>query len=120
MEQTINQSFVAKFKTLASEENVEALAARTFKQSVTALKGAINSMEGDTDDKQDALDQAKEKLENLVYNNGKVLGSSKSDRDQYVRNLISAENAVKEAEEALNSHNQTIEVLKGHLKNLTA
>jgi hypothetical protein len=75
-------------------------------------------MNGDLVAKEEAVTDAKEAYNKARLNNGKELASA--DRTQYVRNLVSANNAVKEAEEALDAHKETLEFLKSELVALEA
>jgi hypothetical protein len=75
-------------------------------------------MTGDLVTKEEELENAKERLQKAILNNGISLESH--DRTSYVRNLVSAHNSVKEAEESLDTHIETLKFLRNQLTTLEA
>lgn len=90
-------------------------AVKIQRQAVSALKVQISNMDANTINKEDAVTEAKANLEKAFVNNGKVM-DGESGRATYVANLLSAKNAVTEAQEALDIHNETIAFLKERLE----
>ena len=62
-------------------------------------------------------DQAYIDLEHARVNNGRVM-TSKEDRANYIVNLVTAQNAVKKAENKLSEHNKLIAFLASQAKSL--
>jgi hypothetical protein len=112
------KSFIKGFVALVQGDTAEATAQKVFRQVQSALNTQIAIMNGDLVAKEEAVTDAKEAYNKARLNNGKELASA--DRTQYVRNLVSANNAVKEAEEALDAHKETLEFLKSELVALEA
>jgi len=84
------------------------------KQAISALKTQISNLEGETINKEEAIEDAKEALNKAFANNGTLMSSSE-ERTRYVKNLIEYNEKVKDAEEALEVHLATISFLKGQL-----
>jgi hypothetical protein len=112
------KSFIKGFVALVQGDTAEVLAQKVFRQVQSALNTQIAIMTGDQVAKEEAVTDAIERYEKARLNNGRELHSS--DRTAYVKNLVSAHNAVKEAEEALNTHKETLQFLKDELKTLEA
>jgi hypothetical protein len=112
------KSFIKGFVALVQGDTAEATAQKVFRQVQSALNTQIAIMTGDQVAKEENISDAKERYEKARLNNGKELNSS--DRTQYVRNLVAANNAVKEAEESLDTHKETLQFLRNELASLEA
>lgn len=110
------KSFIKGFVALVQGDTAEATAQKVFRQVQSALNTQIAIMTGDQVAKEESVSDAKERYEKARLNNGKELASG--DRTQYVRALVSANNSVKEAEEALELHKETLQFLKNELASL--
>lgn len=106
-------SYVKEFMAIMQGDNAQVTAEKNFRTSVSALKTHVHIMDGKTVEKEDAVSEAKDALKMARYNSGNLLKSD--DRDQYVRTLISAKNALVQAEESLEEHLSTLEFLKEQL-----
>ena len=80
------------------------------------LKTQIASLNGDTISLEDKVEDAKEALKLARVNNGKLI----TDRNEYVRNLLNAKNALTDAEEALEIHLEKIAFLQEQYDSLDA
>jgi chromosome segregation ATPase len=107
-------SFVKSFVAIIKGDDAEVKAQKAYRQAVSGLKSQINSLEGDTVNYEDKLQDALETQLSSRVNNGQKI----ENRDQYVKNLISAKNRVTEAEEALESHKAKVNFLKDELASL--
>lgn len=107
------KSFIKGFVALVQGDTAEAQAQKVFRQVQAALNTQIAVMTGNSVEKEEAVEDAKDALNKARLNYGKELSSS--DRTRYVQNLIDASNALKEAEEDLVAHNETLEFLKAEL-----
>jgi hypothetical protein len=110
------KSFVKQFAALLQGDTAEVTAQKVFRQVQSSLNTQIAVMNGDLVAKEDAVTDAKEELDKARLNYGKELASS--DRTAYVRNLITKKNAVESAQEALDTHLETLHFLKGELVRL--
>ena len=110
------KSFVKQFAALLQGDTAEVTAQKVFRQVQSSLNTQIAVMNGDLVAKEDAVTDAKEELDRARLNYGKELASS--DRTAYVRNLINKKNAVESAQEALDTHLETLDFLKGELVRL--
>lgn len=109
----IVKSFIKSFVALVQGDSAEAQAQKVFRQVQAALNTQIAVMTGNLVEKEEAVEDAKTKLAKARLNNGKELSSS--DRTYYVQNLVDASNELKEAEEALKNHIETLDFLKAEL-----
>lgn len=108
------KSFVKSFIAFVQGDDATVKAEKVFRQAHSALGSQILSLEGDTINKEDAVTEAKERLQSARINNGDVI----SDRNGYVQNLLDAKNRLTSAEEALENHKTKIQFLKEELENL--
>lgn len=112
MSKNVAKSFVNQFVALVEGDDAKATAIKAQRQAVSALKSQIPSLEGDTVDMEQSLEDAKEALDKAVVNNGNLI----TDRNQYVENLIFVKNHVTSCEESLIAHNAKIDFLKATLE----
>lgn len=101
------KNFVKEVIAIINGDNAEATALKILRQADSALKTQIASLNGDTIALEDALEEAKEELRLAKYNNGQLI----TDRNYYVRNLLTAKNNLIEAEAQLEEHLETIAFL---------
>ena len=102
------KSFVKEVVAIISGDNAEATGQKILRQADSALKTQIASLNGDTISLEDKVEDAQEALRLARVNNGKLI----TDRNQYVRNLIDAKNALVDSEEALELHLEKIVFLQ--------
>lgn len=110
------KSFVKSFVAKIQGDDATARAEKAFRQADSAIRTQINSLNGDTISKEDAVTEAKERQAEARINNGAPI----TNRDAYVRALLDAKNVVTQAEEALEKHNSKIVFLQSELDALTA
>lgn len=109
-------SFVKQFIAIVTGDDVEAYAQKAWRSAESALKVHIAAMEGDIIALEDAVEQAKEGLNNARVNGGYTI----TDREQYIDNLVSAKNNLTDAEEELAAHMESIAFLKEEYATLRA
>lgn len=109
------KSFVKQFVAIIEGDNTAAQAQNAYRQADAALTSQISSLEGDTVDKEQAVEEAKEKQKSARVNGGQKI----ENRPQYVANLLSAKNRVTEAEEALEVHLKKIAFLKAEKEEIS-
>lgn len=109
-------SFVNQFVAIVKGDNAEAQGAKAWRSAESALKVQIASLNGDLIRKEDAVEQAKEKLAKARVNYGNQI----SDRDAYITKLIQAKESLKQAEKAEKAHKDTIAFLEEEYEALKA
>ena len=107
-------SFVKQFVAAVKGDDVEVQAQKAWRSAESALKVQIAAREGDTINLEDAVEQAKEKLNNARINGGKPI----TDRAEYIEDLINAKNALTDAEIYLEAHMEELSFLKEEYKSL--
>ena len=110
------KSFVKEVVAIISGDNAEATGQKILRQADSALKTQVASLNGDTISLEDKVEDAKEALRLARVNNGKLI----TDRNEYVRNLLNAKNALTDAEEALEIHLEKIAFLQEQYDSLDA
>jgi len=106
------KSFIKQFVASVTGDDAEAKAQKALRQADSALKSQIPSLNGDTIQLEDAVTSAKEAEDNALINGGCLI----TDREGYIRNLLSARNNTLRAEEALKVHTEKIAFLQGRLE----
>lgn len=101
-------AFVKEFVAIIKGDDAEAKAAKVWRQAESAFKVQIAALGGDLIRKEDAVTQAEEKLAKALVNNGNEI----TDRDAYIANLISAQEALRQSQKNLTAHKDTIEFLE--------
>jgi hypothetical protein len=109
-------SFQKQFIAIVKGDDAEALSAKVWRQSESALKVQIASLSGDLIRKEDSVETANDNLVKTRAN----FGRSIEDRDQYVVNLINAKEACIKAQKELDAHKATIAFLEEEYANLKA
>ena len=84
-------SFAKQFVAIIKGDDAEARAAKVWRQAESAFKVQIAALGGDLIRKEDAVVQAEENLSKRLVNHGNEI----TDRDAYIANLISSEEALK-------------------------
>ena len=102
------KSFIKGFVAAPKGDDAEAKAAKVWRQAESAFKVQIAALSGDLIRKEDSVSQAEENLAKALVNGGNEI----SDRDQYIANLISAKESLKQAEKQLAAHKETIAFLE--------
>jgi hypothetical protein len=110
------KSFVKEVVAIIQGDNAEATAQKVLRQADSALKTQIAALHGDTIALEDKVEDAKEGLRLARVNNGQVI----TDRNQYVRNLLSAKNSLTEAQDNLTEHLEKIAFLEETYASLDA
>lgn len=110
------KSFVKEVVAIIKGDDAEATGQKILRQADSALKTQIASLTGDTIALEDAVEDAGEKLRLARVNQGNII----SDRNMYIRDLLSAKNNFSEAEEALEAHIEKIAFLQGEYDSLSA
>ena len=105
---TTTNSFVKQFIALVKGDEAEIKALKIWRQAESAFKVQIAALGGDLIRKEDSVSQAEEKLAKALVNGGNEI----NDRDQYIANLISAKESLKQAEKQLTAHKETIAFLE--------
>lgn len=105
---TTMNSFIKEFKARLEGDNAEALAQKALRSSNSALDTHIACKVGDLVSLEDRVETCQDDLVKARVNNGQPI----KDRDIYVKNLISAQNNLIDAEEALSEHKRLLEFLK--------
>ena len=101
-------SFATQFVAAINGDDAEVKAMKAWRSAESALKVQIANLDGDVIRKEDKVDSAKEKLASARINCGNVI----TDRDSYVANLLSAKEALTQAEKELAAHVKTTDFLK--------
>lgn len=101
-------SFVNSFIAIVTGDNAQAKAEKVWRQCESAFKVQIAALGGDLIRKEDKVTQAEENLAKKLVNSGNEI----TDRDQYIANLISAKESLKQATKELNAHKETIAFLE--------
>ena len=109
-------SFTKQFIALLKGDDAEAKAAKVWRQAESAFKVQIAALSGDLIRKEDAVIQAEENLAKRLVNNGIEI----IDRDIYISNLISAQEALRQSQKQLTAHKDTIEFLEEQYAKLKA
>lgn len=102
------KSFVKEIVALLKGDDAEATGQKVLRQADSAFKTQIASLTGDTIALEDSVEDAKEALRLARLNNGQLI----SNRTVYISNLLSAQNKLTEAEEALEAHAAKLVFLK--------
>lgn len=110
------KSFVKGFLALVKGDTDEAKAEKVFRQAQSALNTQIAILTGDSVRKEDAVSEAKEKLDNARVNNGNLINN----REYYVQGILDAKNSLTDAEETLEKHQAKLDFLKSELAALEA
>ena len=107
-------SFVKQFVAAVKGDDVEVMAQKAWRSAESALKTQIAAREGDTITFEDEVEQATEKVNVAIINNGKPI----SNREDYIDSLIDAQNALAEAQDELDTHLTELNFLKDIYKRL--
>ena len=113
---TTTNSFVKQFIALVKGDEAEVRALKIWRQCESAFKVQIAALGGDLIRKEDAVTQAEENLAKRLVNNGSEI----TDRDAYISNLISAQEALRQSQKNLTAHKDTIEFLEKQYAKLKA
>ena len=112
------ESYIKEAVALIKGDDAEVLAAKNWRKSVSAFKVQLAVMEGNLVSKEDKVDNAKEVLKKALYNNGVLIQDNKG--DDYIQNLIYAQDTVEKCERELAAHKKTIAFLEEQYKQLSA
>ena len=102
------KSFVKEVLAILAGDNNEATAQKILRQADSAFKTQIASLTGDTISLEDAVEDAIESLRLARLNHGQVIVN----RNNYISNLLTAQNRLVDAEEALEIHVAKLDFLK--------
>jgi len=110
------KSFVKEIVALLKGDDNEATAQKILRQADSAFKTQIASLTGDTISLEDAVEDAKEALRLARLNHGQLI----SNRNSYISSLLTANNRLVEAEEALEAHTAKLAFLNEQAELLEA
>lgn len=102
------KSFFKQVLATIKGDTAEATAEKIYRGAVSAFNVQISALTGDQISLEDKLEAAKENLEKATINNGNLI----EDRARYINNILSAQNDVTSAEEALDKHKAKLAFLK--------
>jgi hypothetical protein len=105
------KSFIDQFVALVKGDEAVVTAAKVFRQAESAFKAQIAALGGSLIRKEDTVETAKERLTKALLNNGRILTITEQD-SEYCANLVSAKEALKQAERELAAHKETIAFLE--------
>lgn len=111
---TVLTSFVKQVVATIQGDDAEAKAQKIFRKADSAFRTQIAALEGETISLEDNVEAAKERLQAALTNNGNV----ELDRNSYIDDVLRAQNAIIEAEEALEEHLAKIAFLKEQYENI--
>jgi hypothetical protein len=110
------KSVVKQFAAMVQGDSARVQAEKNYRRADSALKTQIAKLNGETISLEDKVETAKEKASAAIVNGGVLI--TDETRDLYVRNLISADNELKEAEKKLSKHKELIAFLEAKLEQL--
>lgn len=102
------KSFFKQVFAILKGDTDEARAEKIYRGALSAFNVQIAALTGDQISLEDKLEAAKENLEKATINNGNLI----DDRAQYINNILSKQNDVTSAEEALDKHKAKLAFLK--------
>lgn len=102
------KSFFKQVFAILKGDTDEAKAEKIYRGALSAFNVQIAALTGDQISLEDKLEAAKENLEKATINNGNLI----DDRAQYINNILSKQNDVTSAEEALDKHKAKLAFLK--------
>lgn len=105
------KSFVKEVVAILKGDDAEATGQKILRQADSGLKTQIATLKGDLITLEDAVETAKENLKHARVNHGRLIAN----RNDYVRELFNAKNAVTDAQEALELHQAKINFLQEEL-----
>lgn len=108
------KSFIKQFAAILTGDSAEATAQKTYRQAASGLKTQIAKLQGDTLTYEDRVENAKEAAAKALLNNGQEI----TNRETYVKNLITTDNELNDAEDALLDHLKLIDFLEAKLAEL--
>ena len=100
MSVSTTKSFVKEVIAILKGDDAEATGQKILRQADSAFKTQIASLTGDTISLEEDVEEAKESLRLARLNNGELI----SNRNNYISNLLSSQNKLVDAEEALEAH----------------
>ena len=104
------ESYIEEAIALIKGDDAKALAIKNWRKSVSAFKVQLAALEGNLISKEDKVENAKEVLKKALYNNGVLIGDNRG--DEYIQNLINAQNKIENAEKELEAHKKTMAFLE--------
>lgn len=104
-------SFVDQFVALVKGDESAVVGAKVLRQRLSALNTHFYNAKGNSEEFEEKVTEAKENLVKARLNFGKVI----TNRDAYVVGLISANNDIAKAEQALEDHLAVIAFLEAEL-----
>lgn len=108
-------NYIDQFLAFMAGDTDATKAYKSQRQLDSALKTQISNMEGQLITKEDAVSFAEEKFKKQRVNYG-VIMTADSERAEYVKKLIEAQQELEDAKEALEQHKKTYEFLKEQLE----
>jgi sugar diacid utilization regulator len=112
-------TFVKQIIAMITGDTATETAMKIKRQAESALKVQIANREAETVNLESAVEDAKAEQLKAFVNYGKTMETTEA-RAEYVRTLVSAEQRISDAEEALETHLTTLEFLRGKLAEVSA
>jgi sugar diacid utilization regulator len=112
-------TFVKQIIAMITGDTATETAMKIKRQAESALKVQIANREAETVNLESAVEDAKAEQLKAFVNYGKTMETTEA-RAEYVRTLVSAEQRISDAQEALETHLTTLEFLRGKLAEVSA
>ena len=113
MAKTKVNSFINQFVAELKGDDAKVQAEKEWRRAKSALTTQISLKEGETVGYEDAVEEAKEKLEKSL-----IAFGEKVNKDTYVNNILEAKNGLVDAEDKLEQHSEELQFLRECLENL--
>lgn len=94
-------------------DKAKEVAARNEKKARAALKGQISALESEQVNLDEAVEDAKEALNNAIYCTEPIVSS-----EAYISNIVKAKDNLTDAEDAIEDNQESIEFYKSLLEKL--
>lgn len=107
MSKTVVKSFVSQFVALVKGDDAEVIGEKVWRKSKSALTASLAVAQGELVNHEEAVTEANENLAKARVN----FGSEKFTNDSYIKYLSDARNRLKDAEEALELHQEKLAIL---------
>lgn len=110
------KSFIKQFVAFVEGDDATVQAEKTYRQSVAALSSQISCLNGDTIDKETAVEDAEEALAKATVNGGQPI----TNRNKYVSELVAAKNNLNNRLDELEAHKDTVAFLEETLAKINS
>ena len=107
----LNPNYEERVEALIKGDNAKAIATKNKKQLTIALDTQIAIKAGFKLDKEEAVENARERVRNVMLNGGKAI-STKESRDAVLKEYFDAKLDLQKSENALEQHNLEVQWLE--------